>query len=118
MHIHAHTHMRIHIHVDIDAHTHAHIHIQKYTCTHTHTYTHTYIHTNTHTHTHTQHIQVSNVWYNHSGSPNLQGATNMDVRDPATGKCINVSIVDIKLAKTWWGCANVTVQLKKKIVLF
>jgi hypothetical protein len=43
---------------------------------------------------------VNRVWYNDSEAPNLQGDTNRDVRD-ASGKCTNVSIVDINNSLAW-----------------
>ena len=44
-----------------------------------------------------KHTTVTDLWYNDSEAPNLQGDTNRDVRD-ADGKCINVSITKLNLS--------------------
>lgn len=51
------------------------------------------------THGSSPNTTVDHVWYNDSGAPNLQGDTNFNIRD-ASGKCLNASIVDVKL-KSW-----------------
>ena len=47
-----------------------------------------------------KHTTVTDVWYNDSEAPNLQGDTNRDVRD-ATGKCVNASIIKIAPGEQW-----------------
>ena len=46
------------------------------------------------------HTTLTNVWYNDSEAPNLQGDTNHDVRD-ASGKCVNVSINKLGPGMPW-----------------
>ena len=56
------------------------------------------------------HTTFTNAWYNASEAPNLQGDSNHDIRDPATGKCVNVSIININSSATWPPAAQAIVD--------
>ena len=51
-------------------------------------------------HGNSEHTTVTDLWYNDSEAPNLQGDTNRDVRD-ANGKCVNASITKLSPGQAW-----------------